>query len=81
MVKKIVKKVWVYTDLEGKIIKVGKKVWVYTDFEEKNGKVGKNLQGQYQMRACKKFQHTLRNFFPDPPPASIDNNDPILDIY
>ena len=45
--KKMDKIGWVYTNLEGKKVKVGKKVWVYTDLEEKNGKSRKNLQGQY----------------------------------
>ena len=37
--------------------------WVYPSIGKKMVKFGKKIHGGYQKGSCKKFQHTLRNFF------------------
>ena len=67
---------WVYPSIGKKMQNLEKMGWVYPSIRKKNAKFGKNLHGGYQNGSCKKFQHTLRNFFPDPPPGWAIKNAP-----
>ena len=48
--------------------------WVYPSIGKKMVKFGKKIHGGYQKGSCQKFQHTLRNFFPDPPLVCMEKN-------